>query len=74
MIFSIVTYVNISEYYVLPNPLFHFTEGFFYKSTDNLAPVPLYCAGVLEQSLGARNREGIWLSYRPAMQATLAGG
>ncbi len=24
-----------------------------------------YSAGILEQSLGAGNREGIWLSYRP---------
>jgi hypothetical protein len=26
----------------------------------------LRCAGILEQSVGARNRVGIWLSYRPA--------
>jgi hypothetical protein len=26
----------------------------------------LLCAGILEQSMGNRNREGIWLSYWPA--------
>jgi hypothetical protein len=30
-----------------------------------------YCAGILEQSIGARNR-GIGLSYRPARQQRLA--
>jgi hypothetical protein len=26
----------------------------------------VYCAGIFKQSMGARNREGIELSYRPA--------
>ncbi len=31
------------------------------------------CAGILEQSMGARNRVGIGLSYRPARLQRLAG-
>ncbi len=30
------------------------------------------CAGIFKQSLGARNRVGIWLSYRPARLHRLA--
>ncbi len=32
----------------------------------------LYCAGILGQSMGARNRVGIELSYRPAKLHRLA--
>jgi hypothetical protein len=32
------------------------------------------CAVIFKQSMEARNRVGIGLSYRPAMQATYAGG
>jgi hypothetical protein len=32
----------------------------------------LFCAGILEQSMGARNREGIELSYRPVRLSRLA--
>jgi hypothetical protein len=31
------------------------------------------CAGIFEQSMGARNLVGIGLSYRPARQHSLAG-
>jgi hypothetical protein len=30
------------------------------------------CAGIFKQSMGARNREGIGMSYRPARQHMLA--
>ncbi len=33
----------------------------------------LYWVSILEQSMGARNREGIGLSYRPAKLHRLAG-
>jgi hypothetical protein len=32
----------------------------------------LFCAGILEQSMGARNREGMELSYRPVRLSRLA--
>ncbi len=32
----------------------------------------LYCAGIVEQSMGAKNRVGIGLSYRPARLHRLA--
>ncbi len=37
-----------------------------------MSGVLLYCAGILEQSMRARNREGIGLSYRPARLQRLA--
>jgi hypothetical protein len=35
-------------------------------SRESIPPVYVACAGILEQSMGARNREGRRLSYRPA--------
>ncbi len=32
------------------------------------------CAGILEHSIGATNRVGIWLSYRPVRIHAYAGG
>jgi hypothetical protein len=34
--------------------------------------VSVYCAGVFKQYIGAGNRVGIWLSYRPARLHRLA--
>ncbi len=38
-------------------------QGFLYSNIEHMA---LTWAGILEQSMGARNRVGIWLSYRTA--------
>jgi hypothetical protein len=41
----------------------------FYHSLINI----LLCAGILEQSMGARNRAGTQLPHRPASLYSLAG-
>jgi hypothetical protein len=38
------------------------------KFQNNETDLQDNCAGILEQSMGARNRAGIELSYRPARQ------
>jgi hypothetical protein len=49
-----------------------------YRSTETGPPLKevkgedLICAGIFEQSMGARNRVGIGLSNRPARQHRLA--
>ncbi len=50
----------------------------YYVCTGQTNREPFYdrnCAGILEQSMGARNRGGIGLSYRPArLHITQTGG
>jgi hypothetical protein len=38
-------------------------------SKKSIPPAYVACAGILEQSMGARNRKGIGLSYGPAIDS-----
>ncbi len=76
---------HLTYFVSLPNERFFI---FTYRRTDNFLPLTVpfpscfslayaifhtaFCAGIFKQSMGARNRVGIGLSYRPASLNRLA--
>jgi hypothetical protein len=50
-----------------------FRENWVYKFGQCVQYTLYICAGILEQSMGARNRVGTGLSYQPSRLHRLAG-